>query len=256
MVTKTMKRLLILMLFLGGAAGQAAAQVMPVWLAPFPGATPENKRTDTTVASSYSVAALPKDVLSHFQKAFDAQGIPIDSIGAPEGFYLHAEAPECNLEISIVRSDKATAVKVTCTSKVGTVQRIVAEPAPDMVDEKPENPMKKFDKPVPPDAKAALIWPVWLVRVDGARLSAQKVAGLLKSSFTAAGPRADIDAFYTDLLDTNSYQVTKGLPMGPDDSGTSLQGSSEPDAKTGKKTVIRIKIRPDGGDFHVEITMQ
>jgi hypothetical protein len=119
--------------------------------------------------------------------------------------------------------------------------------------------MKKFDKPVPPGAKpavAALAWPAWLVRVDGARLPVQKLAGQMKSSFTTEGPSRDIEAFYTDLLDTNDYRVSKGLPSGADDVGTLLLGTSEPDAKSGKRTVIRVRIKPEGENFHVEITMQ
>jgi hypothetical protein len=256
-----MRRLLISVLTLTLAAGGIAAQgvpPMPVWILPFPGATAQTKTTDNAVEASYQVTALPKDVLVHFQKLFDDQGIPIDSIGAPEGFYLHAEAPECNLDISIVRVAGNTAVKVTCAARSRTVERAVMEPVQEQPPEAPANPMKKFDKPVPPGAKVAATvnWPVWLVRVDGAKLAVQKLAGEMKSSFVAGGPKSDLEAFYTDLLDTNDYRVTKGLPTGPEDFGGSLLATSEPDAKTGKRNVIRVRIKPEGQDFRVEITMQ
>jgi hypothetical protein len=256
-----MKRLLVSVLALTCAAGELAAQgapLMPAWIVPFPGASAQSKARDNAVESSYQAAALPKDVLAHFQKLFDDQGIPIDSIAAPEGFYLHAEAQECNLDISIVRAGGNTTVKVTCAAKSVNVQRVVTEPVQDKPEEAPGNPMKKFDKPVAPGAKTpvALSWPSWLVRVDGAKLAAQKVAGELKSSFTAEGPRRDLEAFYTDLLDTNNYTVTKTLPTTADEYGSSLLGSSEPEAKTGKRTVIRVRIKPEAENFHVEITMQ
>jgi hypothetical protein len=254
-----MKRILICGLFMACAAGQLGAQMMPVWLTPFPGATPESKRTDTTVEASYSVAAVPKDVLAHFQKVFDGEGIPIDSIGAPEGFYLHAEAPECNLEISIVRSGANTAVKVKCTSKAGSVQRMVVVPVGDQADPEPANPMKKFDKPVPPGGKAGppvLSWPDWLVRVDGAKAPVRKLPGELKSTFVAAGPRHDIESFYMDLLNAHDYQVSENLPMGSDDSGNWLLATSAADPKTKHATVIRVKMKPAGQNFEVEITME
>ena len=257
-----MRRLPIFLLLLACAAGQLAAQgapVMPAWLVPYPGASAQSKTTETTVESSYTISAAPKEVLAHFQKLFDSQGIPIDFIVAPEGFYLHAEAPECNLDISILHGDKGTAVKMTCTSKVGTVQKVVMASMEDQSDREAANPAKTADKPVSPGGKVAaagLSWPAWLVRVDGAKLAVQKVAGQLKSSFTAAGPRGDIEAFYIDLLDTNNYQVTKRLPVTADEYGPWVEGTSEPDAKSGKKMVIRVKIRPEGQDFRVEITME
>jgi len=257
-----MKRMLICVLFLCCAAGQLGAQMMPVWLTPYPGTTPESKRTDTTVEASYSVAAVPKDVLAHFQKVFDNQGIPIDSIGAPEGFYLHADASECNLEISIVRSGASTAVKVICKSKAGSVQRMVVVPVggqEEQGDQAPSNPMKKFDKPVAPGAKAGppvLSWPDWLVRVDGAKAPVRKLQGEMKSTFVAAGPRHDIESFYMDLLNAHDYQVTENLPMGSDDSGNWLLATSAPDPKTKHATVIRVKIKPAGQNLEVDITMQ
>jgi hypothetical protein len=251
-----MKRILIGVLFVGFAAGQLAAQVMPAWLTPYPGATPQSKRTDTTVESSYSVTAVPNDVLAHFQKVFDGQGVPFDSIGAPEGYYLHAEAPECNLEISMVRGGDHTAVKVTCTSKAPMVQRMVVVPVGGKDDEQPANPMKKSDKPVAPGAKPALAWPDWLVRVDGAKAPVQKLSGQLKSTFTAAPPRHDIESFYMDLLNAHDYQVRENLPMGSDDVGNWLEGTSEPDPKTKHKTVIRIKMRPAGQRLTVDITLE
>jgi hypothetical protein len=251
-----MKRILICVLFMGCAAGQLAAQVMPPWLTPYPGATPKSNRTDNTVESSYSVTAVPNDVLAHFQKVFDAQGIPFDSIGAPEGYYLHAEAPECNLEISMVRGGDHTAVKVTCTSKAGVMQRMVVVPVRGQDDEQAADPMKKSDKPAAPGAKAALVWPDWLVRVDGAKPPVQKLAGQLKSTFTAAGPRHDIESFYMDLLNAHDYQVSENLPSAADDVGNWLLGTSEPDPKTKHKTVIRIKIRPAGQKLSVDITVE
>jgi len=249
-VTHPMKRLPISALFLACAAGQLAAQVMPPWLTPYPGGTPESKRTERAVESSYSVGALPKDVVAHFQKIFDAQGIPIDSIGAPEGFYLHAEPAECNVDISIVRGDKTTAVKVVCASKAGVVQVIMQQTE----DRSDQEPAKKTDKP---GAKpAGLAWPDWLVRVDGGKPAVRKLDGQWKSTFTAPPPRHDIEVFYMDLLNGHGFQVSENLPSGPEDSGNWLEGTSDPDPKTKRSIDIQIRIKPAGSAFSVEITMQ
>jgi hypothetical protein len=249
-----MKRLPVFALFLLCAAGQLAAQVMPPWLTPYPGGSPETKRTNTTVESSYTVGAAPKDVLAHFQKLFDAQGIPIDSIGAPEGFYLHAEPAECNFDIAIVHGDKGTAVKVTCASKAGAAPPVILQqPAPEETG--PEPPKK----PGPAGGKTgvpALVWPKWMTRVDGSKLAGRKLGGQFRGAYGTAGPARDILSFYLDLLNAHDYQVSEVLPTAADDYGNSLVATSEPDLKAGKKTVIRVKVRPAGGNLEVEITMQ
>jgi hypothetical protein len=246
-----MKRLLISVLFMASAAGQLGAQVMPSWLTAYPGATPENNRTDTAVSSSYTVAAMPKDVVAHFQKIFDAQGIPIDSIGAPEGFYLHAEPAECNVDISIVRGDKDTAVKVICKSKAGVVQQIIMQPVEDQSDQQPGKDAAR------PGAKPGLlVWPDWLVRVDGGKPAVRKVGNQFKGTFTADPPRHDIEVFYMDLLNGHGFAVSENLPSGLDDYGNWLEGTSDPNPKTKRSTVIQIRMKPAGQKFSVEITVQ
>jgi hypothetical protein len=232
--------------------GQLAAQVMPPWLKPYPGVSPETKRTNTTVESSYVVSAAPKDVVAHFQALFDDQGIPIDSIGAPEGFYLHAEPAECNVDIAILHNDKGTSVKVTCASKMGSA------PPPIMMQANPgDAEPDAAKKPGAAGAKAsALVWPDWLTRVDGAKLAGRKVGSQFKGAYTTAEAAKDILSYYMDLLNSHDYQVSEVLPTGADDYGNSLLATLEPATKTGHKTVITVKLKPAGGSFAVEIGIQ
>jgi hypothetical protein len=175
-----------------------------------------------------------------------------------DGFFVRVAAAECDLAISIRARAAQTEVKVTCSPKAPLDERLVQLPAHETGAPKETTSMKKFDKPVYPDAKAqaALVWPAWLVRVDGARLEVRRLQGQLKSTFTSAPTREDIESFYAKLLDAQNYKVTKGQAAAPDQFGSWLQATADPDPAMGRKVVIWIKIKPAGKDFDVEITVQ
>ena len=258
--------------YAGGQTMPAGAQVAPAtpgWLIPYPGASAETKQLSDGVEVSYSAAATPREVISWFRKVFADNGLKFEPMPTGDGYFARVGAPECGLAVSIraraghstVDDPPNTAVRLTCTAK-GTVnqgtgngqvwQAVKDPPVHDTTDA-----MKKFDKPVYPDAKAAALkWPSWLVAVDGGRLAVERYSGLLKSSFTAAPPRFATEVFYADLLDAHGYHVNKSPANSAEVFGSWVEGTADPDAELGRKTVIWIKMKPAGKAFQVEITVQ
>ena len=257
-----MRRLLICGVLVGCAATLCRAQSapeMPTWLAPYPGVTAENRQTVSDAEAAYTVGAPVSDVLGHYRKLVMQKGLAFKPNDTGDGFFVRVAAAECDLAISIRARDAETAVKVTCSPKAPLDERLVQLPAHETGPTKETTAMKKFDKPVYPAAKpaaVALVWPVWLVRVDGAKLEVRRLQGQLKSTFTSAPTREDIESFYAKLLDAHNYKVTKGLAAAPDQFGSWLQATADPDPALGRKVVIWIKIRPAGKDFDVEISVQ
>jgi hypothetical protein len=231
---------------------------MPAWLVPYPGVTAQSRLTANGAEVAYTVEAPIQDVLAHFRKLVATKGLPFAPNDTGDGYFIRASAAECDLAISIRARNADTAVKVTCSPKATFDQRLVQLPAHETGPSKETTGMKKFDKPVYPDAKAAaaLIWPAWLVRVDGARLGTQRLQGQLKSSFQAAPPRGDIETFYEKLLDLHGYKVIKGSAAAADKFGNWVQATADPDAQLGHKVVIWVKVKPVGANFDVEITVQ
>jgi hypothetical protein len=92
--------------------------------------------------------------------------------------------------------------------------------------------------------------------VDGFKLPVQKFPGMLKSSFPSLPTREGIQAFYAGLLAAHGYRLTQSLAAAPEKFGSWIQGTADPDTELGRKVVIWIKIKPDGQDFVVEISVQ
>ena len=247
------------------AGGQAHLQ-MPSWLVPYPGATAETKQLSDGVEVSYFAAATPPEVIAWFKKVFAENGLKIEPMPTGDGYFARVDAPECGLAVSIraraghssLDDPPETAVKVTCEEKAPVGTGAAWQSVKDPPVRETTDVMKKFDKPVYPDAKAAaaLRWPSWLVAVDGGRLPVERFSGLLKSSFAAAPPRYATEVFYADLLDAHGYRVNKSPGNSPAVFGSWVEGTADPDAEMGRKTVIWVKIKPAGQAFHVEITVQ
>jgi hypothetical protein len=257
-----MRRLLISALWMACAAAQfvtPAPSVMPAWLVPYPGASAENRQTGNAVESTYTAAAAPHEILAHFRNLFTSASLPFQPSPAGHGFLIRAAAPECDLDIVIRRRDPDTTVKVTCSPRLASTERMTNLRAQERAGRAQSDPMTKFDTPVYPQPKApaaALSWPSWLVRVDGVRLSVDRFPGQLKSSFTSRPPREAIQAFYANLLSAHNYRVTQGLAAVPAQFGSWVQGSADADNQLGRRTVIWIKIRPAGQNFTVELSLQ
>ncbi|HSC46441.1 MAG TPA: hypothetical protein VLC94_11430 [Candidatus Acidoferrum sp.] len=97
-----------------------------------------------------------------------------------------------------------------------------------------------------------LVWPGWLVHVDGVQLKIQQGAdgskrNYLLATFYTHEPMTKIQSFYEDLLKTYDYRVvTAGLETGHTMSGTSqnawghVEGDNYPDGQPGPYTSIRV----------------
>jgi hypothetical protein len=257
-----MRRLLVSAVSIGLAAAQFVTpvpSVMPAWLVPYPGASAQNRQILNTSESSYTVAAAPRDILTHFRNLFGSAGLPFQPDSMGYGFLIRAAAPECDLDISIRRREPDTMVRVRCSPRLAVNERIANQQAQERAEHAQTDPMKKFDSPVYPEAKAAvapLSWPAWLVRVDGARLPVEKFPGRLKSSFRSSPTREGIQAFYADLLTSHGYRVTQRLAAVPEKFGSWVQGTSDANDQLGRRIVIWVKIRPAGQDFDVELSLQ
>jgi hypothetical protein len=239
---------------------------MPAWLSAYPGADEQIRSLGPLVESSYTVAAPPRDVLSHFRQLFKTAGLPFQPSAAGNGFMIRAASPECDLFIRIRRMDDGTAVQVTCTSTPGRdqTQRALAQAEESHHDR--INSMEKFDRPVYPQPKRAvpmppLAWPSWLLRIDGERLDVQKgVDGVmmhyLKSSFLCALPRNDIQTYYADLLNSNGYPVyLRSLASTPKDRKAWVEGAQPLEGRAGRRFVIRIDLTPANDLVTVELRM-
>jgi len=248
--------LAILVLALRCAAGDFATpvpSVMPAWVRPYPGVSAENRRKGNSVESAFTVTAAPHDVLSHYRALFKSAAVPFDPDPMGGGFLIRALLPECDLEVAIRRQDPNTTVRVTCSPRLAATQRIIDEHTEEHAQaraaEDRSDGMKKFDTPVYPEHKASapLVWPSWLVCVDGTKLRVERLPGQLKSSFRAMPPREAIQAYYTRLLAAHRYRVTSGLW---------LEATADPDVELGRRVVVWVKIKPAGEDFAVDITVQ
>ena len=247
------------------AGGQVPPQI-PAWLVHYPGTSAETKLLRDGSETSYSAVGTSGEAIAYFKRLFAENGLKFEPMPTGDGYFARTDAPECILTVLIRTSESHTdddgppdtAIKVTCTAREtanhGAAWQVVKDPPVHDTTEV----MKKFDKPVYPDAKAAaaLKWPSWLVGVDGTRLRFQTLSGQLKSSFPAAPPRYAIEVFYADLLDSHGYRVNKSLSNSPAVFGSWLEGIVDPDAELGRRTVIRINIKPIGQNFDIEITVQ
>src|SRR5437899_1647602 len=73
------------------------APSMPSWLTVYPGADEQTRRLGPLVESNYTVAAPPRDVLSHFRQLFAAAGLPFQPGAGGNGFMIRAAPQECDL---------------------------------------------------------------------------------------------------------------------------------------------------------------
>lgn len=256
-----MPRVLIFALCIASAAAQFVTpvpSVVPTWLVPYPGVSAQARRLGNSVEFTYTVPAQPRDVLTHFRTLFASAGLPFQPSPAGHGFLINADPPECDLNITIERFDPDTRVKVTCSPRFASTDRILKEHEQKRAAQAQNDPMKRFDTPVYPDSKAPaapLTWPSWLVRVDGAKLPIEKFAGQLRSSFVSAPTREAIQAFYAGLLSSHNFRVSQSVAAAPEKFGSWVQGSSL-DGGSSHRNVVWVKIRPSGQNFAVEISVQ
>jgi hypothetical protein len=225
----------------------AAPPMIPAWLAPYPGASPQTRESPVLLESSYSVSAPVHEVTAYYRNLFDSAGLAFEKSTFGYGLTISAAPPECDLSISIRRRDAGSEVRVTCAMKMPGTERIREQRATAEAERQSRgDPMKRFDNPVYSE-QTAPVWPSWLVRVDGAALEYRKAAGRLVSTFASQPTREAIAAFYSALLTAHGYRMSGG--------GSWLVATARPDLDLGRNTTIWVKVKPAGSLLTVELSV-
>jgi len=249
---------------------------MPAWLAPYPGAAPQTKSYSSMVEATYTVEAAPDAVTDHYRKLFEAQGLPFlpNSDGAG-GSVLRGAAAECNLMIAIRAQGSGAGVRVSCTAKnassgaaslsgsgvssarTASLSGVSRQPPPGMPASLYERHLQLAEEmgigKERPDADAPpLVWPDWLVHVNGARLSPragvdQSGNSFLRCRYVTSAPMTQIFAFYKDQLTAHEYPLHRGLlTTGQTQKGVQqnalgeIEGTNYPEDFPGPRTEIRV----------------
>jgi hypothetical protein len=171
--------------------GQTPA--VPSWLVSYPGADARTRSTPGLVESTYETEAGASEVIAHYRRLFEASGVD-----------FHANFDGVG---TAVRVDVAAKVASVVAPAVGPrVQKSGREHVRNM--ERYDQPMRPPRRPPPP----ALVWPAWLVNVDGSRMEIEKgvdKVGLktLHSRYVSDAERNVIQEFYAGLLSGHGFPV-------------------------------------------------
>jgi hypothetical protein len=215
----------------------------PGWLESFPGASETVRSDDSSVEVSYTVDAQPAEVVAHYRKLFEVQGLVFQPNPDGMGTSIRVEAKECNLLILIRKKLDGTFTKVDCEAKTGAAVAS-AGPAGYKVDvtaghggkqsstdwanrvqqHQQDMPRPKFNTEHRDMAAPALEWPEWLGHVRGAPLEPKKGLDPGKREFMSARyttnvPMTEIFDFYNNLLKGHDYRPRGELATGHTQSG-------------------------------------
>jgi len=267
------------------ACSQAAFQ-LPAWLVSYPGTNPAVYSSDSFAQSSYVTDARPDEVVEHYRKLFEAQGLPFQPNWDGMGNSIRAEAKECNLLIQIQKRPGGTFTKVSCAAKGDATP--TAGDAPTNIEiitgitppPPPPDPKAKAAAPAPaqttqdvypinkfPSTMPAppLAWPSWLTRDSGAPMPHQTQSkatsgGSMVGRYTTSVGLTNLSDFYHQLLVAHNY-TTKATPTGHrtslgNDPGA-LHGFQYPNAAPGAYTEIEVLLdqaqTKDGAESSVEV---
>jgi hypothetical protein len=228
---------------------------LPAWLGSYPGATPTTSSSDSSVESSYTVDAQPAEVVAHYRKLFEAQGLNFQPNPDGMGISIRAEAKECNLLILIRSRQDGTFTKVDCEAKADAGSTPVSAAPGYKVDviaghgekqggtdwanrvqqHQGDMPRPKFNSNHSDMAAPPLEWPDWLGHVRGAAIQPKKSTDPAKHDFMIARyttnvPMSEIFDFYQKLLKTHDYRPRGELATGHTQSGIQQNAMGRLDA--------------------------
>jgi hypothetical protein len=261
------------------------APLLPAWLESYPGATPVVHSSNILVSSTYSVAAPPADIIEHYRKMFEAEGLPFHPNLNGAGTSIRAVARECDLLIQIRSHPEGTLVEVNCAAKTQSSSQALAPARPGATgfpqtattppqissDWMARHQQKVAemgihrehqDAPAPP-----LVWPSWLVSVRGPALRPesgvdQSKDAMLKARYTTNAPMTEIYDFYRDLLNSHEYPTRSRLSTGQTITGVQqnalgyVEGSNYPDGAPGAYSVIRVDFDRSVLNGPITVTMR
>jgi hypothetical protein len=275
-------RCLIFMAFASVAPAFSQPVSLPAWLTGFPGSTPAVRSSDSLIESSYTIAAQPEEIVAHYKKLFEAAGLPFQPNPDGIGTSIRAAAPECDLLIQIRTREAGTFVAVNCSAKSassaplspGDVKVITGRPQAPRVSTiapptahhmPPEDMMERHhriaeemgihrqhpDAPAPP-----LVWPSWLLNVNGAALRTQRGVSqskddMLTARYVTNAPMTEIYHFYVELLKSHEYPTRSSMSTGHTITGIQqnalgyVEGSNYPDGAPGAYSEIHVSFDRD-----------
>ena len=242
---------------------------MPAWLANYPGVEAQTNAVKSLVEVTYVAPAKPGEVALHYRKLFQEQNLPFAPSFDGMGTVVRGTAPECDLMISIRAQGSGTAVRVDCTARSSgggdswTAVGGSHGPTPGNMPPKmaanweqmmarQEQFRQQIHKPIPPAPAPPLVWPEWLVHIDGRKLSPQAGVDqsqnqILKCRYVTSRPMTAIHTFYKDLLTANDYKVYRAkLETGQTISGVVqnadgyVEGDNYPNGSPGPWTEIHV----------------
>lgn len=239
---------------------------LPPWLENYPGAAPAVHSSSTLAESSYTIAAPPAQIVEHYRKMFDAAGLPFQPDSDGLGTSIRAAARECDLLIQIRERAEGAFVHVNCSAKTqpssapAVILPTTRAAAPVQTHLSASEMMERHhqiaaemalhrvhqDAPAPP-----LVWPSWLVHVNGAAVRAepgvdQAKNAILKARYTTNAPMTEIYSFYRALLNSHEYPARSSMTTGQTMTGVVqnalgyVEGSNYPDGAPGAYSVIHV----------------
>jgi len=255
------------LLFALTAAFSQAPFSMPAWLENYPGANATLQAGDSSAEVSYIVDAQPAEVVAHYRKLFEAQGLAFQPNPDGMGTSIRVAARECDLLILIRSRAEGTYAKVSCTAKADAVaappvgkveilkgdsktqaQAVWQERIRQHAEQYPPEKFNKdkHDMPAPP-----LVWPDWLTHIRGAAL--KPTSGVdpahyayMKEQYTTNIPMTEIFDFYRNLLTAHGYRPRAEMATGHTFTGVQqnalahVEGYNYPDGFPGAYTLIEV----------------
>jgi len=259
-----------LVLFAFAPAFSQAAFTLPPWLVSYPGTNPKVYSSDSFAQTSYVVDAQPSEVVDHYRKLFEAQGLAFQPNPDGMGTTIRAAAKECDLFIQIRKREEGTFTKVTCSGKVDTSSMQAAEnPNIEMItgitppppkakpgeaagsDQQKGSPSPIKVNTVPRNMPAPpLVWPGWLTQVHGQALKPKLKADpkSLNATYTTNAPMTEIFDFYRNLLMDHNFRPSADIATGHTSSGVqqnamgTVDGVNYVDGYPGANTTINISM--------------
>jgi hypothetical protein len=245
--------------------GQTPA--VPKWLVSYPGASARTQDTPGLVESSYETEAKAGEVIAHYRKLFETAGLAFHPNFDGVGTSVRGTAPEGDLLILIREQGKGTAVRVDVAAK-SPAPAPVAAPVVRERSARVERTgrehvqnMEKYDQPVRPPRRPPpppLVWPAWLVHIDGSRLEFEKGVDrvglkILKCSYATYDERSAIQSFYAALFDAHGFPVRSQSSASWPANRTAWLEASDHAIGEGARVDIRVEVAPLGEARQVDL---
>jgi hypothetical protein len=266
----------------------------PPWLVGYPGTAATIRSIGSVRQSSYTTSARPAEIIAYYRTEFEDAGVSFQTNPDRLGTSMRATPPECDLFIRISSRPQGASVNTSCSSKSGAQKPslptvITSRPQPVALPQQalpqqalPEQEMtatdmmqrhqqivaemgihrEHHDEPAPP-----LVWPPWLVNVNGAALRSEKGVdqskdAMLRAQYTTNAPMTEIYSFYRDLLNTHEYAARASLSTGQTMTGVrqnalgAVEGSNYPDGAPGARSAIRVSFNRSVLNGPITVTLR